>query len=211
MPGRFDIDTGSRSEVDLTSPFVARARLREAYPRGVLAVDGWGVGGPVKSYVVRGRSLTLGSVTVDGPVAGLATSRGGSLSDANLEGNVGSGLLRRFTVTFDYAHQRIYLKPRVPPPADAGTFDQSGLWINLGEDGFTIVDVATGSAGEKAGLAVGDVITAIDGQPATSISLSDARARLRVPPAGTTVHLQVAHAGVPRGVDITLRSQLDTP
>ncbi|HEV8503043.1 MAG TPA: aspartyl protease family protein [Casimicrobiaceae bacterium] len=211
VPGRFDIDTGSRSEVDLTSPFVARARLREAYPRGVLAVDGWGVGGPVKSYVVRGRSLTLGSVTVDGPVAGLATSRGGSLSDANLEGNVGSGLLRRFTVTFDYAHQRIYLEPRVPPPADAGTFDQSGLWINLGGDGFTIVDVATGSAGEEAGLAVGDVITAIGGQPATSISLSDARARLRVPPAGTTVHLQVARAGVARDVDITLRSQLDTP
>jgi hypothetical protein len=211
VPGRFDIDTGSRSEVDLTTPFVERAGLREAYPRGVLAVDGWGVGGPVKSYVVRGRSLTLCGVTVDAPVAGLATSRAGTFSDANLEGNVGSGLLKRFTVTFDYAHQRIYLKPQMPPPADAGTFDQSGLWINLGVDGFTIVDVATGSAGEKAGLAVGDVITAIDGRPAATLSLSDARMRLRVPPAGTIVHLDVARAGVARGVDVVLRSQLDSP
>ena len=32
LPGRFDIDTGSRSEVDLTTPFVERASLRNAYP-----------------------------------------------------------------------------------------------------------------------------------------------------------------------------------
>jgi hypothetical protein len=211
VPGRFHIDTGSRSEVDLTTPFVTRARLHEAYPRGVLAVSGWGVGGPVKSYVVRVRSLTLGSVTVDAPVAGLSTSRAGSFSDPNYEGNVGTGLLKRFTVTFDYAHRRMYLEARVPPPADAGTFDQSGLWINLASEGFAIVDVAAGSAGDEAGLAVGDVITAIDGQVAATLTLSDARMRLRVPPAGTVVHLQVVRANVARGVDIALRSQLDGP
>ena len=209
VPGRFHIDTGSRSEVDLTTPFVTRARLREAYPRGVLAVSGWGVGGPVKSYVVRGRSLTLGSVTVDTPVAGLSTSRAGSFSDPNYDGNVGTGLLKRFTVTFDYARQLMYLEPRVPPPADAGTFDQSGLWINLAAEGFAIVDVAAGSAGEHAGLAVGDVIAAIDGQAAATLTLSDARMRLRVSPAGTVVRLDVVRGGVTRVVDVTLRSQLD--
>ena len=209
LPARFDIDTGSRTEVDLTTPFVERAKLREAYPKAVLAIDGWGVGGPVKSYVARGDSLTLGSVRVDGPVVSLSTSKGGSFSDANYEGNVGSGLLKRFVVTFDYAHQRMYLARRVPPPVDAGTFDQSGLWINLAADGFAVVDVASGSPGEEAGLAVGDVITALDAQPASALALSDARMLLRARPPGTVVHVAYVRGGVARQADMTLRSQLD--
>ena len=68
-------------------------------------VDGWGVGGPVKSHVVRGKSLSLGPVTVADPVVSLSTAKAGSFSDANYEGNVGSGFLKRIVVTFDYAHQ----------------------------------------------------------------------------------------------------------
>jgi putative serine protease PepD len=105
----------------------------------------------------------------------------------------------------------MYLKPRVPPPVDAGTFDQSGLWINLAADGFAITDVAAGSPGAAAGLAAGDVITAIDGQRAEALTLWDARVRLREPPPGTVVHLAVLRAGVPRVVDLTLRSAIDAP
>ena len=208
LPGRFDIDTGSRTEVDLTTPFVERARLRDAYPGGVLAVDGWGVGGPVKSHVVRGKSLTLGTVTVAGPVASLATAKAGSFSDANYEGNVGSGFLKRFVVTFDYAHQVIYLKPLGTPPIDAGTFDKSGMWINLGDGGFRIADVAAGSPANDAGLMVGDIIVAIDGKTAVSIALSEAREMLRMRPDGTVVRLDIMRAGTPSACAIALRSQL---
>jgi len=207
-PGRFDIDTGSRSEVDLTTPFVERARLRDDYPQAVLALTGWGVGGAVKSQVVRARSLTLGSVRVDDVVAELSTARAGSFSDANYEGNVGSGFLKRFVATFDYAHQRMYLARRVPPPADAGTFDRSGLWINLQDRGFVIADVAAGSPAAEAGLAVGDIVTAIGGRPAASLALSDARMLLRVPQPGTVVRLDVLHGTESRAVDVTLRDQL---
>jgi len=208
MPARLNIDTGSRSEVDLTTPFVARARLREAYAGGVSALTGWGVGGAVRSEVVRLPSLGLGSVQVDRPVGSLSATRGGSFSDANYEGNVGTGLLKRFVVTFDYAHQRMYLARRDPAPADAGTFDRSGLWINLGADGFVVVDVAAGSPAERAGVAVGDVVTAIDGRTTGSLGLSDARERLRVPPAGTRVRLDLARDGAARSVEITLADQI---
>ena len=208
LPGRFAIDTGSRSEVSLTTPFVERARLCDTYPDGVLVVDGWGVGGPVKSHVVRGRSLTLGPVTVANPVASLSTAKAGSFSDANYEGNVGSGFLKRFVVTFDYARQTIYLKPIEPPPVDAGTFDKSGMWINLGERGFTIADVADGGAASAAGLAVGDIITAIDGAPAASLTLSDARELFRMRPDGSAVRLDVVRSGTRSTVAIVLRSRL---
>jgi hypothetical protein len=191
--------------VDLTSPFVERARLRETHPDAVLALTGWGVGGAVKSHVVRARSMRLGSVTLGDVVAGLSTSRGGTFSDANFEGNVGNGVLKRFRVTFDYAHQRIYLAPREPLPADVGTFDRSGLWINAHERGFAVVDVAPGSPAAASGLAAGDVIVAMDGHPANAISLWDARTALRVPPPGTRVQLEIVRGNETRSVEVVLR------
>ena len=208
LHGRFAIDTGSRSEVDLTTPFVERARLRDVYPDGVLAVSGWGVGGPVKSNVVRAKSLTLDTVTVANPVASLSTSKAGSFSDANYEGNVGSGFLKRFVVTFDYAHQVMYLKPIVPPPIDAGTFDKSGMWINLGDQGLEVVDVAERSPAKKAGLVVGDIIVSIDEKAVGSLALSDARQLFRTRADGTVVRLDIVRAGMPSTINIELRSQL---
>ncbi|MBS0361534.1 MAG: aspartyl protease family protein, partial [Proteobacteria bacterium] len=130
FPARFDIDTGSRSEVDFTSPFVNAHDLRARFAKGASAVTGWGVGGPARDYMVRLDSLMLGPVKVDDIAAGLSEAKGGSIADPNYEGNVGSALLKRFVVTFDYAHQVMYLKRIVPTPSDVGTFDRSGLWIN---------------------------------------------------------------------------------
>ena len=73
LPARHNIDTGSRSEVTVARPFVERTKLRAAHPEGVTAVDGCGVGGPSRSYVIRAKSLSLGEVTIETPVAGLAT------------------------------------------------------------------------------------------------------------------------------------------
>ena len=64
--------------------------------------------------------------------AGLSEEKAGSISDPNYDGNVGSALLKRFVVTFDYAHQVMYLKRIEATPPDVGTFDRSGLWINAG-------------------------------------------------------------------------------
>jgi hypothetical protein len=180
LPARFDIDTGSRSELDITGPFVAAHDLRARFAKGVSAVTGWGVGGPSRSYVVRLPSVTLGdanggTVKVEGPTAGLSQDKGGSISDPNYDGNVGGGLLKRFAVTFDYANQVMYLKPIVPPPADAGRFDRSGMWINAGKSGYDVTDVSPGGPAAEAGIAVGDIITAVDGKPVATDGLSDAR------------------------------------
>jgi hypothetical protein len=208
LPARFDIDTGSRSEVDITGPFVAAHELRARFSKGVSAVTGWGMGGPSRSYVVRLPSLTLGGVQVSSPVAGLSEDKGGSISDPNYEGNIGGGLLKRFVVTFDYAHQMMYLRPISPVPVDAGRFDRSGLWINSGPDGYVVTDIAANGPAEQAGIQVGDIITRLDGVPSRFDGLSDARILLRARPAGTSIELEVKRGAEVRKTALVLRDQI---
>jgi len=191
IPARLDIDTGSRSEIDLTSPFVAAKGLSERYKPGIDTITGWGMGGPARSHVVRLPVVSLGPVDQDNVVAGLSTARGGTFSDANFEGNIGSGFLKRFAVSFDYAHQKMYLKRLTHPAADTGKFDRSGLWINAADNGFEITAVAPGSPAAEAGLQAGDIITWLNGEAAVPERLSDARSLLRASPPGSTVPLAV--------------------
>jgi hypothetical protein len=208
MPGRFDIDTGSRVELTLTKPFVEAHDLTARHPKGVLAVDGWGVGGPSRSYVTRGAYFTLGPVRIDRVVASFGTQGKGAFADPNVQGNVGSGLLKRYVVSFDYNHQIMYLKPLQPPAKDVGVFDRSGLWLNLSPNGFKVMDLTAGGAAADTGLKVGDEITAVDGVAAHAIDLPELRKRLRDEPVGTQVKLDVLAGGQARAVTLTLKDQI---
>jgi S1-C subfamily serine protease len=158
--------------------------------------------------MVRLAALKIGDVEVNNIAAGLAESKAGSMADPNFEGNIGSGLLKQFVVTFDYAHQVMYLKRIEPTPPDVGTFDRSGLWINASDGGFKVTDVARDSAGAAAGVTVGEVVTAIDGKPAVADQLADARRMLRDKPVGTKVVLTVKRGGARRTVTLVLKDQI---
>ena len=208
IPAKFDIDTGARDEITLTSPFVQANGLRAKHPVGVEAVDGWGVGGPARAYVTRGTELTLGALKVPGVVTAMSTQSKGAFSAASYSGNVGGGILKRFVVTFDYGHQVMYLKPLPPPVADVGVFDRAGMWINGAPDGFQVMDVSATGPAHDAGLQPGDVITAVDGRPAASIPIYDLRVRLRNDAPGTPVALEVRRGSDTRPVRVTLRDQI---
>jgi hypothetical protein len=208
LPGKFDIDTGSRTELNITKPFVDRYSLREKNPKGVLAVDGWGVGGPTQSYVTRASDLQLGGVTIRDLVASLTLRKGGSFSDPNYAGNVGTRLLKRFVVTFDYGNQVMYLKRLPEPVADSDVFDLSGMWINAMNGGFQVMSLTSGGPAENAGIKVGDVITAVDGVPVESSKLSEFRAQMRDDPPETVIKLTITSSGESRVIPLTLRNQI---
>ena len=155
IPARFSIDTGSRNEVTLHKPFVEREALLEKHPKNVLAVDGWGVGGKTRSHMIRGTSLRLGNVEILDVIAGLSTSTKGSFSDANTDGYVGSGLLKRFTVTFDYENRTMYLKALANPVPDTAVYDRSGMWVNATLNDFEIIAITPGGPAEKSKLKAG--------------------------------------------------------
>ncbi len=194
IPARFNLDTGSRSDVSITAPFVERAGLRNSHPEGITITDGWGSGGPSRSHVIRAKQMSLGPVTVERPIAGLSVAKRGVMADENFEGNVGSGLLKRFVVTFDYAGHGVYLRPLARPDEDTGKFDRTGMWINLTWGGMRVMDVAAGSPAAVAGLEIGDILTAIDGHELTRATLSDWRMRLKLLPVGKPVAIQYMRA-----------------
>jgi len=205
LPAKYDIDTGSRSELTLTKPFTEKNGLRASHPKGVDAVDGWGVGGPSTAYVTRGKTMTIGPIEIDNIVAGMSTQDKGAFAGSDYSANVGGGILKRFVVTFDYDHQLMYLKPLLGPVADTGTFDRSGMWINVADVGFKIVDITKGGPAEAAGLKAGDVIMKVDGTLALDIHLYDLRQRLRDDRPGTVVSFTIKRGAKTKTVKVTLR------
>ncbi|MEO6968365.1 MAG: PDZ domain-containing protein [Rhodanobacteraceae bacterium] len=208
IPGKFNIDTGARDELTLTGPFAQQHDLRAKHPKGVEAVEGWGVGGASRGYVTRGAEMTIGSVKIPDIVTSFSTQKKGAFSSAAYQGNVGGGVLKRFVVTFDYANQIMYLKPLPEPVTDVGTYDRAGMWINAVADGVQVMDVTAKGPAQDAGLKVGDVITAVDGKPATSIPLYDLRRQLRDESPGTVVHFTVKRGNATRKAPVMLRDQI---
>jgi C-terminal processing protease CtpA/Prc len=108
---------------------------------------------------------------------------------------VGSGLLKRYVATFDYSSRTLYLKPTLSLDQDVGAFDRVGMWINLGEAGMTVMDLAAHGPAEEAGLKVGDVVIAIDGTAVLTRSLSDVRRSLKIAPVGRALKVIYSRGG----------------
>jgi hypothetical protein len=204
--GAFDIDTGSRSSIDLFAPFVEKHNLKAKYRPRFQGVTGWGVGGPSRSAIARAEVLRLGGVEIKGPVTELTLQTKGAFTSEAGAGNVGAGVLRRFNLVFDYGRQVIYFE-RHARHADPDVFDRSGMWINVSEGGgsFDVVDVIEKGPAEKAGLKAGDRLLTVDGARADSLSLPELRKRFRTDAPGTRIRVEFERAGKVTGADLILR------
>lgn len=203
FPGTFTLDTGARNSLSLGTPFVEKNSLVSRYAAKFQGVTGWGVGGPARSWIVRGKTFTIGSVAISDPVVELSQNKSGAMADAYLAGNVGAGVLKRFNIVWDYGHNRIWME-RNRIDRDRDTFDRAGFWINVNGNGFAVIDVIAGSPAASADLKQGDLIVGVNGAPAVSgISLVDLR-RLKLGPVGSVIRLDVLRNGKPMTVSITL-------
>lgn len=204
VPASFDIDTGSRTSVGLYGPFVQRHALRGRFTPSIETVTSWGLGGPSRGTVARVQRLRLGPIAVDNVVVDMSRQTQGVLSHAAPSGSIGSGLLKRFTVTFDYPRQRIYFAATARS-SERDAYDRSGLWVNQTRGGFLIVDIVQRSPAADGGLREGDTILSVDGVPASSLSLGNFRDRLRESPPGTEIRLTISRENRTRMVALRLR------
>jgi thiol-disulfide isomerase/thioredoxin len=208
LPGKFDIDTGSRASLTILAPFAAKHNLKERYGAKIEAVTGWGVGGSTRGLITRAGVLKLGGVDVRGPVTELSLQTKGAFIDPYVAGNVGAGVLQRFNLVFDYGRGRIIFEPNANN-ARPDLYDRSGMWLNFSKGAFQVIDVVAGGPAAEEGLKKGDEILSIEGTPAGRLALAAARLMLKAPPAGTRVWLRVRSGGAERDVTITLRDLID--
>ncbi|MCC7464396.1 MAG: retropepsin-like domain-containing protein [Gammaproteobacteria bacterium] len=204
---RASIDTGSRVSLTLHAPFVRENDLVARYGAAPDAVVGWGVGGPSRGRPARFGRLLLGDLPIDDIAGDLYTGDKGAFASPDLAANIGGGVLRRFTVAFDYERKRLYLAPN-SAYAMPDQFDRSGLWL-LGADGaLRVADVAAGSAAARAGLQIDDRLTALGGEPVAARTLAQWRTRLRELPAGTRLSVDYLRADRPRRAALVLADRI---
>jgi len=203
IDGSFSIDTGARNSLTLTSPFVAQHDLIARYEAGRERVVGWGVGGPVVAHVARARELAIGAVHVEWPVTELYTGERGHFASTELAGNIGGGILRRFTAIFAYGRRELILEPNAEF-SRPDLMDRSGMMLKRDAKGPIVADVGAETPAQRAGLRAGDRLIGLDGRTLDADSLLPLREQLREFPAGTRLVFAVERDGVMLDLALTL-------
>jgi len=155
--------------------------------------------------VFRVDGLQLGSLNVEKPVARVPLNSRGYFALADVDGNIGGEILRRFRVIFDYTRMRMILEPAAnfDDPFD---IDMSGLCLTASGPAFRqfkVLQVIESSPASEAKILPGDAIVSIDGRPAREFTLSGIRERLMRPE--HPVRLTIQREGRTREVLLKLR------
>lgn len=178
LEGDFVIDAGSSMQLTMLPDFTDKNRLRDSVPVAFTAYA-HGVGGDFALPVARAESLRIGGFTVERPVTAFPTA--GTFGAEGIAGNIGTAILRRFKVVFDYSRKRVHLEPS-KNFSDPFEFDMSGLGLASEGPSFSVFKVARvlpGTPASEAGLRQGDEILSVGGRPVNGTHLSDLREQLR--------------------------------
>ncbi|KPL02430.1 MAG: hypothetical protein AMJ90_05835 [candidate division Zixibacteria bacterium SM23_73_2] len=200
--GNFVIDCGARSSLSLHTPFVQKHDLLAKAGKKIDAFSGIGIGGKVKGKITRMKSIQMGSFRISAPVTALASSEKGGFSSEKIDGNIGGGILKRFTVIFDYPKKLMILEPNLNFDYE-DEFDMAGLWLTQENDTTRVDYVIKDSPAYRVGIKEGDLVLEINGQQTKDLLLRDIR-RILMAGGGTKVSLIIHSQGEEKRMDLTL-------
>lgn len=172
--GRYLIDTGGGwVTAVLTTPFSRANNFPSRQDPMVVDRSLAGLGGETQLVITRATSFQIGKFVLRNPVLYASRDEGGALATTEFDGVIGSEILRRFKVIFDYPHRRLILEPnaRLNEPLEA---DMSGIRLRASGDRlrtYRIFQLIQNSPAIEAGLQVGDVLVDINGRSASRSSM----------------------------------------
>ncbi|HEY4327014.1 MAG TPA: PDZ domain-containing protein [Mucilaginibacter sp.] len=148
--------------------------IKEMSGKCIPANLGTGFNGPINGFISRINEIDIGKYNIKNLISCFPEADSSkNMLTAKRDGNLGIGLLERFTVVFDYVGNALYLKPghHFNEPFE---HDMSGLEYYASGKGFKhiiISRVEPGSAGDQIGLKENDEIVSINSKPVTDMSI----------------------------------------
>ena len=163
-PARVSLDTGSGGTLDIFKAYAEENRILEKRPRVSEAIAG-GVGGRSTRKVFTLASIDIAGFVLTEVPAGVSQAQSGAFHTKRAAGHLGAGILKRFRVIFDYAHECLWLEPGEDWDTKPFERNLTGLLTRRDAGALEVLLVAPGSPAEKDGWETGDRIVAIDGTP----------------------------------------------
>jgi hypothetical protein len=207
----FMLDTGSGDTV------ISQAILSKviADGRATMATQDEDIGGAASGTLTRLRSVVVGGAEVDGLIATEDSNINADLPAIGAEvghevdGLLGGSFLRQFYVTVDYPGGMLHLQRYTVGGPTFDELDSIGVAVGASDasGGVTVEEVFPGTDASAKGMAVGDVILAVDGQSLATVGATAAQAAFSGavgstkmiqfgPAASTTLSMQTVAIGV---------------
>jgi hypothetical protein len=168
------IDLGAGHPVSLEN-MIKKHGLPQKFISANLGV---GLAGPIKGFLSRIDEIDIGKYKVKNVITAFPNDYDSTtlkyLSVAR-DGNLGIGILKRFTVIFDYPHNALYLKPNANF-REPFEHDMSGIeYYAAGNDlkHIIISRVEAGSSADELGLEKDDEIVSINFKPVAEMSMEE--------------------------------------
>jgi membrane-associated protease RseP (regulator of RpoE activity) len=204
--GEFGIDTGAANSLMINRPFAERHGLIAKY-HAVHEVSVSGIGGQAKTLLFRPSQFAIGSLRPPAPVGQIYIADSGGGAVEHVAGSIGNVILKRFTLTLDYAHRMLYFEPNAhfnePDLSSGGWFG-----MNVSRDSTTrqieVVEIEPGGPADLAGILKGDRIVAIANSPADKYTDEQLSIIVNAVP-GTTLQFTMQRGAESREVKLTSR------
>jgi S1-C subfamily serine protease len=203
IAARFRLDTGSASTIDFHSPFVlAHNWLNDA--AAYRPVTSTGVGGTIEGNVGLSPAINICGNRIDSLLVNFSSTSTGLFAGSNTAGNVGTGVLKAFTVTFDYGREAVYLKKTENAPDSSSPRNMAGVELEKEQGEIVVRRVIAGRAADGY-LEQRDIIVEIDGVKTRGKSVDDVN-RMLTGKRGCDVRIKVERDGRVTETDILLDS-----
>lgn len=111
IPGKVLVDSGDRSSLTLFGPFAKHNGFFGRYPSRENIVTGYGLGGPVYADVFTLPSLDVFRIQLRNVVTRASRQTGGVFASTADSASIGTGVLKRFNIVYDYPHNTIVAWP----------------------------------------------------------------------------------------------------